>query len=458
MRQYVHRHRDYPELLDLVAEDGAGAGGGAGGAGMGEVYFPQHEPLSVLLEGLRQRRFLRGTLRCQREGAWDCYVVVHSADGQSRRSVQIMGLRRVNRALDGDVVALELCEAADPNDTDKDMGTSGSEGGGMVVGEETAEPSAEAMEGIASASASFSTSKSTPTSASASAPSDLHAGPLYGRVVGVIKRNWRQYAGSLDLTSATAIAPSGAAGGGGGDADAGGADEASRVQFVPVDKRAPRVWVSTRRLSQLAGCRLLVAIDAWPSHSLLPLGHYVRVLGKDGDKATETAVLLHEFDVPHMEFSPAVMACLPPPGWTITEDIVKQRTDLRHLPVVSIDPPGCKDIDDALHCLRLPSGLLQVGVHIADVTHFLHSGSAMDKEAAHRSTSTYLVERRLDMLPGLLTTQLCSLRSKEDHLAFSILWEMDDQANIYDVRFCKSAIHSVAALSYDEAQSMLDAP
>lgn len=82
----------------------------------------------------------------------------------------------------------------------------------------------------------------------------------------------------------------------------------------------------------------------------------------------------------------------------------------------------------------------------------------MDKEAAHRSTSTYLVERRLDMLPSLLTTQLCSLRSSEDHLAFSVIWEMDDDANIYDVTFCKSAIRSVASLTYDEAQVMLDNP
>ena len=94
----------------------------------------------------------------------------------------------------------------------------------------------------------------------------------------------------------------------------------------------------------------------------------------------------------------------------------------------------------------------------ADVTYFVHPDTPIDKEAAHRSTSTYLVERRLDMLPGLLTTQLCSLRSKEDHLAFSVIWEMDDDANIYDVRFCKSAIHSVASLTYDEAQVMLDTP
>ena len=126
--------------------------------------------------------------------------------------------------------------------------------------------------------------------------------------------------------------------------------------------------------------------------------------------------------------------------------------------MVSIDPPGCKDIDDALHCTRLPNGHYEAGVHIADVTHFVAPDSPLDKEAARRATSTYLVERRLDMLPGLLTTELCSLRSKEDHLAFSVLWEMDGEGNIHDVRFTKSVIHSVASLTYDQAQTMLDDP
>jgi exosome complex exonuclease DIS3/RRP44 len=136
-----------------------------------------------------------------------------------------------------------------------------------------------------------------------------------------------------------------------------------------------------------------------------------------------------------------------------------QRTDLRHLPVVSVDPPGCKDIDDALHCIVLPNGNLQIGVHIADVTYFVHPDTPLDKEAARRSTSTYLVERRLDMLPSLLTTQLCSLRCNEDHLAFTVLWEMDPvSANISKVDYCKSVIHSVGSLSYADAQEMMDHP
>lgn len=170
-------------------------------------------------------------------------------------------------------------------------------------------------------------------------------------------------------------------------------------------------------------------------------------------------MILLEHEIPHESFSGKVLACLPPEDWTITPENSVGRKDLRHLPVLSIDPPGCKDIDDALHarplengnlevgrpqstqwlldtscvlfqirftCFALAAGytpcvssqreifLPQVGVHIADVTHFVEAGSALDQEASSRSTSTYLVERRLDMLPGMLTETLCSLKPNVD--------------------------------------------
>jgi exosome complex exonuclease DIS3/RRP44 len=151
-----------------------------------------------------------------------------------------------------------------------------------------------------------------------------------------------------------------------------------------------------------------------------------------------------------------VLACLPPEDYKIT--LEEGRLDLRHLPVLSIDPPGCKDIDDALHCIVLPNGNYQVGVHIADVTHYVKAGTAIDLEAANRSTSTYLVNKRLDMLPSLLTTDLCSLKGNVDRFAFSVLWEVTPEADIVDVQFKKSVIHSIAALTYQQAQGMIDQP
>jgi exosome complex exonuclease DIS3/RRP44 len=152
-------------------------------------------------------------------------------------------------------------------------------------------------------------------------------------------------------------------------------------------------------------------MDSWPSHSPFPLGHYVRTIGQVGAKDVETQVLLQQHKIPHEPFPAKVLACLPPADYKIDSS---GRTDLRHLPVLSIDPPGCKDIDDALHCTVLPNGNYQVGVHIADVTHYVLAGTAIDLEAANRSTSTYLVNKRVDMLPGLLTTDLCSLKGNVD--------------------------------------------
>lgn len=124
----------------------------------------------------------------------------------------------------------------------------------------------------------------------------------------------------------------------------------------------------------------------------------------------------------------------------------------------SIDPPGCKDIDDALHCRRLPDGHIEVGVHIADVAYFVSPGSALDEEAASRATSTYLVERRLDMLPGLLTETLCSVRANEDKFVFSVVWRLTNDAEVVSTDFHRSIVYSRAALTYGQAQDMLDDP
>ncbi len=453
MRNYVSGHQvQYPELMDLMAADERVVQEQQNSSVVGGVlaqassFFPSHIAMSDILQGLKSKKYLKGTIRCKRDNIDECYVVVHTAEGEPRRSVTIRGLQNINRAVDEDVVAVELLHPAEvvaqdaqwekARGTEDDTSIAPTSGGANVAGE-TAPASVEQEEGV------FADAETVGATAM-----------LLGRVVGIVKRNWRQYAGSIDPDT---LLVTGSNNGGIGvqtDGDRATSDATDvstssaaslTVQFVPVDSRIPRVWISTRRAAELVGARLLVAIDCWPSTSRLPLGHYVGVLGHAGEKDLETKVLLHEFGVSHESFSPSVMACLPPADWRITEDLVRQRTDLRHIPVVSIDPPGCKDIDDALHCVRLPNGRLEAGVHIADVSHFVHPDTPLDKEASLRSTSTYLVERRLDMLPGYLTTELCSLRSKEDHLAFSVLWEMDDEGNIYDVKFCKSVIHSVRA-------------
>lgn len=181
-------------------------------------------------------------------------------------------------------------------------------------------------------------------------------------------------------------------------------------------------------------------------------------------------MLLLEHDVPFAPFNPQVLACLPVEGdaWIVDDQAhLHNRKDFRHLDVCSIDPPGCTDIDDALHAVQLPNGNYQVGVHIADVSHFVKENTAMDLEASRRGTTVYLVDKRIDMLPALLGTNLCSLRSNVDRLAFSCIWvsflyfalmvkEMTPDAQVVDVQFSKSVIRSRHSFTYDEAQARLD--
>ncbi|KAK4691911.1 hypothetical protein P7C71_g5195, partial [Lecanoromycetidae sp. Uapishka_2] len=137
------------------------------------------------------------------------------------------------------------------------------------------------------------------------------------------------------------------------------------------------------------------------------------------------------------------------PGW-------KGRRDLRDLLVCSIDPVGCQDIDDALHARPLPNGNFEVGVHIADVSHFVKPGNAMDAEASIRGTTVYLVDKRIDMLPMLLGTDLCSLKPYVERYAFSTIWEITKDAEIVNSTFTKSVIRSREAFSYEQAQLRID--
>lgn len=121
-----------------------------------------------------------------------------------------------------------------------------------------------------------------------------------------------------------------------------------------------------------------------------------------------------------------------------------------------MDPPGCTDIDDALHSRKLPNGNIEVGVHIADVSHFIRPNNAMDLEAASRATTVYLVDKRIDMVPELLSSNLCSLRGNVERFAFSCIWELDEKANILKTKFHKSVIESKAALTYEQAQIIID--
>lgn len=273
-----------------------------------------------------------------------------------------------------------------------------------------------------------------------------------GRVVGIIKRSWRLYVGQLSPNSVSK--------------DEVGSNASRNVLVVLMDRSLPKVRIRTRRAKELIGKRIVIAIDSWESNSKFPVGHFVRTLGEIEDKDAEQEALLLEHDVEYRPFSKNVLDCLPKEGhdWKVPENLnngdpqLKKRKDFRDKLICSIDPPGCQDIDDALHATLLPNGNYEVGVHIADVTHFVKAGTALDQEGASRGTSVYLVDKRIDMLPMLLGTDLCSLNPYVERYAFSCIWEMDQDANIINVEFTKSIIKSREAFSYEAAQMRIDDP
>ncbi|CAD5318750.1 unnamed protein product [Arabidopsis thaliana] len=382
-----------PELLDLLAqptnEDITMEDADDSRPSKRKLIYQEHKPMSEITAGLHRGIYHQGKLRVNRFNPYEAYVGSESIGEE----IIIYGRSNMNRAFDGDIVAVELL----PRDQWQD------EKALSIAEEAPVRPS--------------------------------------GRVVGVIRRNWHSYCGSLEPMSLPA--------GSGGTAHA---------LFVSKDRRIPKIRINTRQLQNLLDMRIVVAVDSWDRQSRYPSGHYVRPIGKIGDKETETEVVLIENDVDYSPFSSQVLACLPPLPWSVSSEDVSNpvRQDLRHLLVFSVDPPGCKDIDDALHCTSLPNGNFELGVHIADVTNFVHPGTPLDDEASKRGTSVYLVERRIDMLPKPLTEDICSLRADVERLAFSVIWEMSPDAEIISTRFTKSIIKSSAALSYIEAQARMD--
>ncbi|XP_005105731.1 exosome complex exonuclease RRP44 [Aplysia californica] len=375
----------------------------------GKTLFPEHLGLAEIQKGIRSGKYLQGTLLISRENYLEANVSVRDQENM----VFVQGLYNLNRAVNDDNVVIEMLPEAEWSCPSS-----------MVMREDDAKDEEdEANESMTD----------TETLIRNKVPKELRQ-PT-GHVVGIIKRNWRQYCGILQPSVIM---------------------ERTRHLFIPAEKRIPKIRIETRQAQTLMSKRIIVAIDSWPRNSRYPLGHFVRCLGEVGDKDTENEVLLLEHDVPHANFSEAVLSFLPKMPWTITEEEEKRRRDLRHLDICSVDPPGCTDIDDALHCRELENGNYEVGVHIADVSHFIRPGNALDQEAANRGTTVYLTDKRIDMVPDLLSSNLCSLRCDVFRFAFSVIWEMTKDADIVKTDFTKSIILSKASLTYAQAQIRID--
>ena len=201
--------------------------------------------------------------------------------------------------------------------------------------------------------------------------------------------------------------------------------------------------------------KVIVKITRWPGHDKSPEGEVTRVLGKAGENNAEIHSIMAEFGLP-FEFPEAVEKEANRIDEHITRDEVKQRRDFRSITTFTIDPVDAKDFDDAISIQKLKNGNWEIGVHIADVTHYVVPKSHLEKEAYDRATSVYLVDRTIPMLPEKLSNGLCSLRPNEDKLVFSAVFEMDEDGKVQKEWFGRAIIHSDRRFTYEEAQERLE--
>lgn len=429
LRDYVSGLEDADRLLDMISEAQLGE---QKRLAAGELIYPEFYTQSKMMTGIKAGTMHQGVFNVSPYNYLEGTVNVSAFE----KPLLVLGRESSNRSISGDVVVVEVL----PRSEWKPASTKVVEEGDVnkndnAEEEDQAQPLVTEserralQEDVRKAHSQNAEAKAQPTA----------------RVVGIIKRNWRQYVGTVDNNS------TGKQG-----------TRQTTVFLVPMDKRIPKIRIRTRQPAELVGKRILATIDSWDRDTRYPVGHYVRSLGALETKDAETEALLLEYDVQYRPFPKTVLDCLPAEGhnWKVPESHSdpgwKGRKDLRELVVCSIDPPNCQDIDDALHARPLPNGNFEVGVHIADVSHFVKPNNAMDAEASSRGTTVYLVDKRIDMLPPLLGTDLCSLKPYVERYAFSTIWEITPNADVVSSNFTKSVIKSRKGFSYEQAQLRID--
>ncbi|MDR3133412.1 MAG: ribonuclease R [Prevotellaceae bacterium] len=204
-----------------------------------------------------------------------------------------------------------------------------------------------------------------------------------------------------------------------------------------------------------SGQKVAVLVFDWDGRKREPVGHIIDVLGMPGENDTEMHAILAEFGLPY-RFPEEVEREAENIPVKISKEDMAGRRDFRGIVTFTIDPADAKDFDDALSFQQLKNGNYEVGVHIADVTHYVRPDMLMEKEAAERTTSVYLVDRTVSMLPEKLSNNLCSLRANEDKLCFSAVFELDKRAQIKNKWFGRTAIRSMHRFDYEQAQAVID--
>ena len=216
------------------------------------------------------------------------------------------------------------------------------------------------------------------------------------------------------------------------------------------------IFISKAKLGEAEhGDKVVAKITDWPEKSKNPFGKITKVLGKPGDHNTEIHSILVEYDLPY-EFPKEVEKEASDLPIEITKEEISKRRDMRDDLTFTIDPKDAKDFDDALSFKKLENGNFEIGIHIADVSHYVRPATILDDEAYHRATSVYLVDRVVPMLPEMLSNGVCSLRPEEEKLTFSAVFEMNEKAEILKQWFGRTVTYSDKRFAYEEAQAIIE--
>lgn len=268
---------------------------------------------------------------------------------------------------------------------------------------------------------------------SASKKREGRGGSAEGEVLRVLERSKKPYVGVLQIIGGKAWV-------------------IIESKVMPYDVQVPLESVN----AEDEGKKVAVLVNRWERRDDAPWGEIVDVLGMPGENNTEMHAILAEYGLPY-KFPDAVERAAATIPVEITPDEIARRRDFRDICTFTIDPADAKDFDDALSFRTLESGNFEVGVHIADVTHYVRPGDILDKEAYERGTSVYLVDRTVPMLPEVLSNNLCSLREGEEKLTFSAVFEMNAKAKVIKRWFGRTVIKSNKRFSYEQAQEIIEA-
>lgn len=257
-------------------------------------------------------------------------------------------------------------------------------------------------------------------------------GKIEGEITNIIKRAKSEYVGVIQIHK--------------------------NYAFVVVDgnKMYTDIFVPINKINKAEdGDKVLVSLEDWPEKADSPYGKILKVLGKPGEHNTEIHAILAEYGLPY-EFPHEVEDYANKLDMSITKEEIAKRRDMRDVLTFTIDPKDAKDFDDALSFRVLDNGLFEIGIHIADVSHYVQPDTVLDDEAYERATSVYLVDRVVPMLPEVLSNNACSLRPHEEKYTFSAVFQMNDKAEVKNQWFGRTVTYSDARFAYEEAQAIIE--